>query len=217
MARRRRTRGEPAKGAESSAWLHCRVPEADLQRLRAEARAKGFASVSAYVRDALRTYWLLEEEMASSVGRAGDEKSGRIIHRLLAETEERLAAASVASLRTVHRRLDRVHARLTELEVMVAQAYRGFLSHTPAVPDEHRDAFARSGAERYRRWQQSVERLVERGGGALPAASVDDANDRLDGAPREDVEEVGGNDASEHPKSTVGRMNNRDSPRSTQK
>jgi len=148
-----------------------------MQRLRAEAQAKGFGSVSAYVRSALRTYWLLEEEMASAVGAAGEPKSGRLIHRLLAETEARIAEASVSSLRGVDRKLDDLNARITTLELMIAQAYRGFLNHTPAVPEAHRDAYARSGAERYQRWQESVRRLGVRVTTESPTLSHDEGSD----------------------------------------
>ncbi len=120
--------------------------------------------MAALVRSILDEHWALQEELAAPIGTVGDEKTGRIIHQLLAETEERIAASYEATLRRLQRRLDGLFARQELLSVMVAQAYRGYLLHTPEVPLEHREAFAASAADRYARYEEIVARALARGG-----------------------------------------------------
>ncbi len=94
----------------------------------------------------------------------GEEKSGRIIHQLLAETEQRIAGSYEAALRRLHRRVDAVFERLELVCVMVAQAYRGFLLHTPEVPLEHQDSFETSAEDRFAGYEETVARVLARGG-----------------------------------------------------
>ena len=90
--------------------------------------------------------------------------SGRIIHHLLAETEERIAASYETELRGVRRELSTILQRLELLRTMVAQAYRGYLLHTPEVPLEHQDGFETSAEDRYAGYEETVARVLARGG-----------------------------------------------------
>jgi hypothetical protein len=54
--------------------------------------------------------------------------------------------------------------RLELLCVMVAQAYHGYLLHTPEVPLEHEEAFVASAADRYAGYEEVVPRVLARGG-----------------------------------------------------
>jgi hypothetical protein len=64
----------------------------------------------------------------------------------------------------VFKRLDAVFERLDLLCVMVAQAYHGYLLHTPEVPLEHDEAFVASAADRYAGYEEMVARVLARGG-----------------------------------------------------
>ena len=116
------------------------------------------------VRRILDEHWALHEELAAPIGNVGEEKNGRIIHQLLAETEQRIAGSYEAALRRLHRRVDAVFERLELVCVMVAQAYRGFLLHTPEVPLEHQDSFETSAEDRFAGYEETVARVLARGG-----------------------------------------------------
>jgi hypothetical protein len=83
----------------------------------------------------------------------------RLIHRLLAETETRLAAdlhrhvAELATLRDSVRRL----------EAMLDRQYVGLMLYLPDVGDELQDARAKAALRRYEAWRRAVEQLL--GGG----------------------------------------------------
>ncbi len=121
-------------------------------------------TMAALVRGILEEHWALHEELAEPIGTIGDEKTGRIIHQLLAETEQRIAGSYDAGLRRVHKRLDALFERVEMLSVMVAQAYHGYLLHTPEVPLEHKEAFVASAADRYAGYEEMVARVLARGG-----------------------------------------------------
>ena len=174
---------QPERRTAASHWLHCRLTHEEHARLRVEASAKGFANVSAYVRDVLHAYWQLEEDTTGSNSSGGTLRSGLVVQRLLAEAEERISSTQVESLRAVHRRIDRVLARLTLLEVMVAQSYRGFLSHTPPVPDARRADFIRSSADRYQRWERSISAIIEKGGLDFEGVDADQGDTSTDEKP----------------------------------
>jgi hypothetical protein len=63
------------------------------------------------------------------------------------------------------------------LSVMVAQAYRGYLLHTPEVPLEHEEAFVASAADRYAGYEEMVARVLARGGLEL-AKRLNEGGDR---------------------------------------
>jgi hypothetical protein len=50
------------------------------------------------------------------------------------------------------------------LSVMVAPADRGFLLHTAEIPPEHEEAFVASAAARYAGHEETVARILARGG-----------------------------------------------------
>jgi hypothetical protein len=50
------------------------------------------------------------------------------------------------------------------LSVMVAPADRGFLLYTAEIPPEHEEAFAASAAARYAGYEETVARILARGG-----------------------------------------------------
>jgi len=148
-----------------------RLDDGRADQLEREAAATG-QDIAGLVRRILDEHWALQEELAAPIGTVGEEKSGRIIHQLLAETEQRIAGSYEAALRRLHRRVDALFERLELVSVMVAQAYRGFLLHTPEVPLEHRDGFETSAEDRYAGYEETVARTLARGGFEL-AQKVD--------------------------------------------
>lgn len=147
----------------SDRWLRCRLDDEQADRLRREAAATD-QTIASLARSIFEEHWALQDELASAIGRIGDVKHGRIIHRLLAETEERIAASYETESRSVRRVLSTVLKRLDLLSVMVAQAYQGYLLHTPEVPLEHEEAFVASAADRYAGYEEMVARVLARGG-----------------------------------------------------
>jgi predicted transcriptional regulator len=131
------------------------------RRLVREARTSA-KTQSSIPRNALDEHWALQDELAAPIGEVGDGKAGRLIHTLLAETEERIAGSYDVSLRRLHRRVDALFRRIELLSVMVAQAYFAYLSHTPPIPDELRDSAIASAKERYTRWEDSIVHVLAR-------------------------------------------------------
>ena len=146
----------------SSARISIRLGSDRGRRLVREARTSA-KSQSSILRNALDEHWALQDELAAPIGEVGDQKAGRLIHTLLAETEERIARSYDVSLRRLHRRVDALFRRIELLSVMVAQAYFVYLSHTPAIPAELRDSAIASAKGRYARWEDSIVHALARG------------------------------------------------------
>ena len=151
----------------SSARISIRLDPDRGRRLVREARTSA-KTQSSILRNALDEHWALQDELAAPIGEVGDQKAGRLIHTLLAETEERIARSYDVSLRRLHRRLDALFRRIELLSVMVAQAYFVYLSHTPAIPAELRDSAIASAKGRYARWEDSIVHVLARGLFGLP-------------------------------------------------
>ncbi len=167
MSSKIRNRQERKASAEEPAAGPCAHTSVRLdpdrgRRLVREARTSG-KSQSSILRIALDEHWALQDEVAAPIGEVGDEKAGRLIHTLLAETEERIAGSYDVSLRRLHRRVDALLRRIELLSVMVAQAYFAYLSHTPPIPDELRDSAIASAKGRYARWEDSIVQVLARG------------------------------------------------------
>ncbi len=145
----------------SSARISIRLDSDRGRRLVREARTSS-KTQSSILRNALDEHWALQDELAAPIGEVGDGKAGRLIHTLLAETEERIAGSYDVSLRRIHRRLDALFRRIELLSVLVAQAYVVYLSHTPPIPDELRDSAIASAKGRYARWEDSVVQALAR-------------------------------------------------------
>ncbi len=145
----------------SSVRISLRLDPDRGRRLVREAQTSA-KSQSSILRNALDEHWALQDEVAAPIGEVGDQKAGRLIHTLLAETEERIARSYDVSLRRLHRRVDALFRRIELLSVMVAQAYFVYLSHTPAIPDELRDSAIASAKGRYARWEDSIVHALAR-------------------------------------------------------
>ena len=93
------------------------------------------------------------------VARRAGAARPRLIHRLLAETETRLAAdldrhvAELATLKNAIRRL----------EAMLDRQYIGLMLYLPDVGDEPYDGRAKAALRRYEAWRRAVEQLLDGG------------------------------------------------------
>ena len=142
--------------------LYSYLPLADYRRLQQEAAARG-ASLSKCVAECLREYLALRAEMAGVVeapGELGEPHQG-LIHTLLARTEERLAA----TLEAHAERTAGLQETLRMVESMLDRLTLLYLTHTPEIPQEHRDGAVAMAKRRYLKWRHALEQQVQAGGG----------------------------------------------------
>ena len=127
------------------------------ERLLREAASRRI-SVSHCIRMDLEELYAIRDELSQpiEVARSAGVAKPRLIHRLLAETETRLAAdldrhlAEVAALGDAVRRL----------EAMLDRQYVGLMLYLPDVADELHDAQAKVAHRRYEAWRRAVEKLL---------------------------------------------------------
>ena len=107
------------------------VPE-DYRRLRLEALARG-VSLSKCAGDCLAEYFALRQEMATAFetpDQVGPLAPPRVIHVLLAQTEQRL----VATLERYGEDLTAVRAELAAVLAMLDRSHFTYLCYTPEMP-----------------------------------------------------------------------------------
>ncbi len=80
----------------------------------------------------------------------------RVIHVLLAQTEQRL----VATLERYGEDLTAVRAELTAVLAMLDRSQFTYLCYTPEVPTAARDQAQASGQRRFVHWRQAVARML---------------------------------------------------------
>lgn len=79
-------------------------------------------------------------------------KRSALLHRLLAETETRLAADLGRQLGELHA----LRASVRRLEVMLDRQYVGLMLYLPDVPAESEDSRARAVLRRYEAWKEAA-------------------------------------------------------------
>jgi hypothetical protein len=142
--------------------LRSYVKPAEYKRIEQEAAARGGLSVSRTVRNCLLEYLSLKEELATAMtdaGKPGEEQTGRIIHTLLARTEERIGAA----IEGVEERISGVHDQITILTAMLDRMYVGIMQHLPELPPELSEAAVASSKRRYEKWVKATEKMIMTG------------------------------------------------------
>jgi hypothetical protein len=128
------------------------VPE-DYRRLRLEALARG-VSLSRCAGDCLAEYFALRQEMATAFetpDQAGAAAPSRVIHVLLAQTEQRL----VATLERYGEDLTAARAELAAVLAMLDRAQFTYLCYTPEVPPDTRNRAYASGQQRFAAWRRA--------------------------------------------------------------
>jgi predicted transcriptional regulator len=147
-----------------------RVSPLELQRLQREASARN-VTLSSFARHALRDYLELKRELAETLALEEEKSNGngsedgssppRIIHTLLARTEERIAATIDGQAD----RISRLRDDMRTLAAMLDRAYLSYLAHTPEVGPEFRNTALSSARRRHEAWLRTVEAFLMAGGG----------------------------------------------------
>lgn len=143
-----------------------RVSPVLFQRLRQEARARG-VDLSTYVRRSVSEYLDLKTELAESMSAFGEgsaeNPTPRIIHSLLARTEQRIAA----SIDGQAERISKLREDMRAIAAMVDRSYLGYLAHTPEIDPPLRAAANAAARRRHAAWRSAVEQYLRAGGGDL--------------------------------------------------
>ena len=148
--------------------VHAYLAAEDYRRLRLEALARG-VSLSRCAADCLAEYFALRQEMATALEAETPDQlrtlaPSRVIHVLLAQTEQRLVA-------TLDRYADDLVAVRGEVAAVLAMLDRAqflYLCHTPEVSPEARDqAFARA-QQRWATWRRAVASMLQSIGQQVP-------------------------------------------------
>lgn len=142
-----------------SATVHVHLSGADLARIDLEARAAGVAR-SKLLRDAALEFFRLRDEHLAGLaatGESDERRAGALLHSMLAEHEQRLAA-------TIDRQaevLARIRDDVQVLAAMMTAFVRLYLAHTPEPAEELVLAQTSSAQRRFSRWQAAVDRELE--------------------------------------------------------
>jgi hypothetical protein len=145
--------------------VHAYLPPEHYRRLKLEAAARR-VSLSQCVGECLGEYFALREEMATALetpDQSGD-LSRRVIHVLLAETEQRLVA-------TFERYVEDLAAVRGGVDALLAMSDRAeFLAQcqTPEVPPAAQGRALASGQRRFAHWRQTVARMLLASGRPVP-------------------------------------------------
>lgn len=132
------------------------------QRLLKEVAARKGGTISGHVGAIIEEHFALHDEMASTLGTRkapGEEKQGRIIHTLLAETEDRIGAV----IDRQSKRIGGVDRKLAELQAMLDRAVLQILIHLPEVAEEVKEGALASANLRYAKWRKAVEKMLDGG------------------------------------------------------
>jgi bacterioferritin (cytochrome b1) len=138
--------------------LRAFVPLKDYQRIEREASSRQ-STMAKTVRDCLNEYLNLREELATAMtepGQAGEAHTGKIIHTLLARTEERIAA----TIERLEARISQLHDQNMVLTAMLDRAYLGMMLHLPEVPAELAEGAVASANRRHAKWIKTIEKML---------------------------------------------------------
>jgi hypothetical protein len=148
--------------------VHAYLAPEDYRRLRLEALARG-VSLSRCAGDCLAEYFALRREMATALEAEAPEQlrtlaPSRVIHVLLAQTEQRL----VATLERYGEDLTAVRAEVAAVLAMLDRSAFTFLCCTPEVPPAAHARALTSGERRFAHWRRAVTRMLIASGRSVP-------------------------------------------------
>jgi hypothetical protein len=148
--------------------VHAYLAAEDYRRLRLEALARG-VSLSRCAADCLAEYFALRQEMATALEAeppipAVPLAPARVIHVLLAQTEQRL----VATLERYGEDLTAVRAELAAVLVMLDRSAFTYLCCTPEVPPAAQARALISGERQFANWRRAVTRMLTASGRSVP-------------------------------------------------
>lgn len=139
--------------------LRAYVKPEEFQLMERESTARRL-SLSRTVRVCLMEYLKLKEELATAMtdeGQLGDGHSGKIIHTLLARTEERVAA----TIQKLEGRISELYDQNLVMTAMMDRMYLGIMQHLPELPAEISEAAIASSRRRHEKWLKSTEKLIQ--------------------------------------------------------
>ena len=148
--------------------VHAYLAAEDYRRLRLEALARG-VSLSRCAADCLAEYFALRQEMATALEAeppipAVPLAPARVIHVLLAQTEQRL----VATLERYGDDLTAARAQLAAVLAMLDRSAFTYLCCTPEVPPAAQAWALMSGERRFANWRRAVTRMLTGSGRSVP-------------------------------------------------
>jgi hypothetical protein len=148
--------------------VHAYLAPEDYRRLRLEALARG-VSLSRCAGDCLAEYFALRREMATALEAEAPEQlrtlaPSRVIHVLLAQTEQRL----VATLERYGEDLTAVRAEVAAVLAMLDRSAFTFLCCTPEVPPAAQARAFMNGKRRFADWRRAVTRMLTASGRSVP-------------------------------------------------
>jgi hypothetical protein len=148
--------------------VHAYLAPEDYRRLRLEALARG-VSLSRCAGDCLAEYFALRREMATALEAETLEQlrtlaPSRVIHVLLAQTEQRL----VATIERYGEALEAVRAELAAVLAMLDRSAFTCLYCTPEAPPTAQARALMSGERRFAHWRRAVTRMLTASGRSVP-------------------------------------------------
>ena len=146
--------------------VHAYLAPEDYRRFRLEALARG-VSLSRCAGDCLAEYFTLRREIATAFempDQAGTLTPPRVIHVLLAQTEQRL----VATLEHYGEDLAAVRAELAAVRAMLDRSAFTYLCCTPEVPPAAHTRALMSGERRFAQARREVTRMLTASGRPVP-------------------------------------------------
>lgn len=135
--------------------LRSLVTQEEYQRLEREASARG-CTLAKTIRDCINEYLHLREELATATapaGKAGEPHTGKIIHTLLARSEERMAA----SMDQMNDKVAQLESQNKQLLNMLSQHHHDMLLHLPTVPKELHESAKASAKRRHEKWLKKFD------------------------------------------------------------
>jgi len=131
------------------------------ERILRDAAARRI-SVSHCIRADLEELYAIRDELSRPIEMkaTGAGRPSGLLHRLLAETETRLAADLGRQLEE----LDALRGSVRRVELMLDRQYIGLMLYLPDLPQDTEESRVRAALRRYEAWKQAVERLVGQGG-----------------------------------------------------
>lgn len=127
-------------------------------RINQEATARN-STMAKVMRDSLAEYFLLREELANAIespGSMGDSHSGKIIHTLLARTEERL----LLTIECLQKQLIETLEQQQLLSTMIDLFYLELMKYLPQIPKELLANANAMAKERHNKWREKLKEGV---------------------------------------------------------
>jgi len=137
------------------------VSSEEYQQIEKEASSRR-STIAKTVRDCLNEYMGLRAELATAMshpGKPGEEHTGKIIHTLLARTEERIAA----TIEQVEERMSQLNDQMLMVMSMIDRHYYGMMMHLPEIPAELAESKVASAKRRHAKWFKAVEKYLAEG------------------------------------------------------